>query len=370
MTEAPPPAKCIVCQVNRVAWTKPRVDFCYDCLPGGPVIAPPCSRCGSNRYFNNGLCDGCHPRGPLHLGSCLGCLAWGVYRTYRWRCWNCRWWKTHYTEGDCTYCGLHSTICELRACRLCWEQGRMHQQPGRAVDLVGANRTGQQLFFANLPGVRRMPHHHLGPPTTRRRRPRSGNERRKPPLPRLSRVERGQVFSPTPWCQLALFEIELDPALVKARAATVDSDLLRFCDEVVRDHAEAHGWSNKQTNDVRRSLRLLQVLQRTPGAKISAIDVLKLPALQDNVSAQSTLDVLAAAGLLLDDQSSAVERYFTRQIAGLPPPMAAQLRTWFDIMVEGSTTAPRRRPRDPMTARTQLRAIAPILRVWASQGHD
>jgi hypothetical protein len=50
--------------------------------------------------------------------------------------------------------------------------------------------------------------------------------------------------------------------------------------------------------------------------------------------------------------------------------MLTQLRTWFDVMINGSTTAPRRRPRDPRTARWQILAIAPILRVWASTGHD
>ena len=40
MTAVRPPSKCLVCQVNRVAWTKPRMDFCYTCVPGGPIVAP------------------------------------------------------------------------------------------------------------------------------------------------------------------------------------------------------------------------------------------------------------------------------------------------------------------------------------------
>ena len=52
-----------------------------------------------------------------------------------------------------------------------------------------------------------------------------------------------------------------------------DSDLIRHCTGVVRDHAARHGWSKRQTNDVIRSLRLLQVLQDTPGAKINASEV-------------------------------------------------------------------------------------------------
>ncbi len=121
---------------------------------------------------------------------------------------------------------------------------------------------------------------------------------------------------------------------------------------------------------MRRSLRLVEALQHTPNAMINATDVLRVPSLQGNVSAQSSLDVLAAAGLLVDDRLSPVERYFYLQFDGLPDEMTAQLRVWFDVIVDGSQTAPRRRPRDPATARLNIRAIAPILRVWASQGHD
>jgi hypothetical protein len=375
MTDRAVPAKCFACQVNRVAWTRPRVDFCYECLPGGPFRPPSCTKCGSDRYFTNGLCEACHPGGPRHVGSCLGCLAWGVYRTYQWRCWNCRWWKTHYVDGTCRYCGRITSISELRACRLCWEQGRLLQIPGQAVDLAAANRFGQQLFFANLGGnrrtQRRTPHHDLEPPTTiqRRRLERRGRSTL-PPLPRLSRVPSGQQFSPVTWRQLRLFDVEPDVTRIDIGDETADSDLLRYCDQVIRDHSVVHGWSRKQTNDVRRTLRLLQIFQDTPGARINATDVLKLPSLQGNLSAVSTLDVLASAGVLFDDRPSRVERYFTKQVAGLPATMTAQMRLWFDVMINGSSTPPRRRARDPATTILHIRAVAPVLRIWASQARD
>ena len=127
-----PPARCNGCQVKRVAWVKPRVDYCYDCLPGGPFTPPACRRCGSNRYFSEGLCGDCHPGGPSYMGSCQGCLAWGVYRAYSFLCWSCRWWLTHYPLGDCQHCGRHTRVGEAFTCRLCFEQARMVQEPGRA----------------------------------------------------------------------------------------------------------------------------------------------------------------------------------------------------------------------------------------------
>jgi len=249
------------------------------------------------------------------------------------------------------------------------EQARMVQEPGRALDLAAGNRHGQQLFFANMHG-RRL----TGSPLksgSRRSVPEKFKGRvQKHPLGRLALVASGQEFKPVPWRQLRLFDCDLDPAVVIELADSVDSELLRYCDEILRDHARLHGWTTKHTNDVRRSLRLVHVLQDTPGATINATDVLKLSGLQHNVSAESTLDVLAAAGLLNDNRLSPAERYFINQTAGLPEPMLTQMRTWFDVMINGSTTPPRRRPRDPRTAHWQIAAVAPILRVWASTGHD
>lgn len=369
-----PPRKCTVCQVNRAAWTKPRVDLCYSCLPGGPFSPPPCRACGSERYFSDGRCDACHPGGPNHVGSCLGCLAWGVPRKHRGRCGTCRWWHTHYPEGVCRFCLRRSEICGSGACRLCWHNFRSVQSGGLEVDLAAANRSGQQLFFANMQGPPRQIHRpKLEAQRERRAKARLAHpehHHRKPSLPYLRGVDRDATFTPVPWRQLRLFGVEIEPELIIEQAGKADSELLRFCDAAVLDHAERHGWSIKHVNDVRRSLRLLEVQQSTPGSRFLASDVTKLTAITPSVTVQSTLDVLGAVGLLDDDRLSKIERYFATQFAGLPEPMLSQLRVWFEVQVDGSTEAPRRRPRDPMTTHVRIRAIAPALRVWASAGHE
>jgi|GEM_PF-210246 plasmid stability protein len=111
-----PPSMCTRCQANRVAWSSARVDYCYACLPGGPFTPPRCVKCGTTEgYFSQGLCAGCHPGSPQQPGSCKGCLAWGVLRRYNWMCWSCRWWRTHYPEGACDYCGQLARIGEQRS---------------------------------------------------------------------------------------------------------------------------------------------------------------------------------------------------------------------------------------------------------------
>lgn len=349
---ARPPARCFTCQHRRVAWVKPRVDFCYTCLPGGPFPVPACRGCGSDAYFSDGLCERCHPGGPDHLGSCRGCLAWGVARTNNRCCWSCRWWTTHYPLGDCTYCQRNTRIGEQGACRLCLTQARMVQrQTGLALHLDDANRSGQQLFLANM-ALQRRP------------------DARANPTPRRSRIPpvAPAGFRPPTSQQLVLIDIAHDPAVVHERALAADSDLIGFCRGLARDHAERHGWSKRQTNDVIRSLRILQVLQDTPTAKVNASDVLALSRYDANVS--STLEVLAEAGLLVDDRIPHVERYFADKTDHLPEPMRAQLEVWLTVMLDGTDKSPRRRPRDPQTTRIHILGIAPILQTWADAGHQ
>jgi hypothetical protein len=235
-------------------------------------------------------------------------------------------------------------VAERGACRLCLDQARLPQEPGRAIDLPAANRFGQQLYLANM----------------RYHRPRS------PRLRPAPRHERRQVTRIS-WRQERLFDVDPDPDLVKQRSLA-DSDLADYCHELVREHAARHGWSKRQRNDVTRSLRLLTALQDTPGAKINATDVLQLPRYDGNVS--STLDVLAAAGLLIDDRIPAIERYFADKTDGLPAPIRQQLELWLEVMLNGSSTAPRQRSRDPETIRIQILGITPIIHAWAAEGHQ
>lgn len=328
-----------------MAWVRPRVDFCYECLPGGPFTPPTCKACASDHYFSEGLCETCHPGGPSHLVTCQGCLAWGVSRD-RVRCWVCRWWRSHYPFGDCDYCGRTTTVGESGACRLCLEQARLTQAPGRALNFAHANRHGQQLFFANM----------------------QFRQHRTPRLKAESELRPSTTFTPVGWRQLTLFDVTPDAQVIRERALAADSDLIHYCSEVVREHAAKHGWSKRQRNVVIYSLRLLQVLQETPGAKINATDVLALPRYQGTIN--STLDILDAAGLLIDDRTSHVERYFAAKTFELPEPMRTQLEVWLKVMLDGSTTSPRQHSRDPQTARLHIMGIAPIMWAWASAGHQ
>lgn len=358
-----PPPKCAGCGINRVAWTKPRVDYCYACLPGGPFAAPACSRCGSATYFSQGMCERCHPGGPEYLGSCTQCLAWGVYRRHNWQCTICRWWQGHYPTSECRFCGRRVPIGVQGGCRLCLETARLLAEPGRAPDLAEATRGGQQLFFANMPASRK-------PKQPRQSVRATGLVRMRMEQTALQ----AEGIAQQGFAQPGLFEMAPDPDVLRERATANARDITYLTDGIVFEHAERFGWSKRQTNQVRRSLKMLQLLN--PGNSdgktlaLRASEVVRLRRYNSDGNVRSTLDVLDAAGLLIEDRPPPVERYFAGKTGGLPEPMRTQLALWYDVMLHGGATiAPRRKPRDPATVRIQILGMAPILTAWADAGH-
>lgn len=123
----------------------------------------------------------------------------------------------------------------------------------------------------------------------------------------------------------------------------------------------------RQRNDVTRSLRLLQTLRDTLTAKIRASDVMQLPRYDGNIS--STIDVLAEAGLLIEDRPSPLGNYFAAKTSALPPLMREHLELWLRVMVDGARTAPRQVPRDPQTVWLHIMGIAPIATAWTEAGY-
>ncbi|MFJ2954640.1 hypothetical protein [Streptomyces sp. NPDC087270] len=240
-----PPPKCLRCQINRIAWSKPRVEVCYQCLPGGPFTPPPCAGCGStDDDFSQGLCSSCHPGGPTHPGSCRGCLAWGVQRSNSWNCWSCRWWAQHYPAAACMVCGQTTPIGEGGACRLCSVEGRRLKEPGRAVDYAAVSRSGQQLYLANL-------HHAYAP-----RRQRDALKGTPVPAQHDPQPGRGGEFTLARHRQLLLFRMPPHQGALKRRIAGPDTEMLVYGDGILREHAARHGWSKKVINEVKRSLKL------------------------------------------------------------------------------------------------------------------
>lgn len=327
--------------------------FCYDCKPGSKGRPLPCRKCGSKKdYWAERLCSRCHQYAPQRPGSCRDCDAWGVTRTTKWLCGGCTAWRqVNHTSGACAGCGLERHLNRHLACRLCWRQTKLLRQPGQPLDVEGANRDGQQLFFANMHATNYL-HRQAHVPTE------STSE--VAPKPR-SRAK--------PHHQLTLRPV---PILGVARkfgfADPPDRELAGRLDCLVVDHARGHGWSDGVIRKARVGMRVLLAMRDTDRVPVLATDVERL--VPFGLPARSVRAVLDEAGLLDDDRTPALERWFDRQLVGLPATMAGEIRVWFDMLRNGSTSAPRRKPRSPGTIKTNLNWALPTLRAWAEDGHQ
>lgn len=140
------PRLCAACGERPVAFTEPWVDFCYQCLPGGPFTPPPCRRCGSTRdYYSAGLCARCHKYGPgrVPLKPCPECYCWGIPATWSLPCQGCQaWHRKQHAVAACARCGRNASLDKEMTCRLCRRQPGLG---GRQEERGGAG--WHQLFF-------------------------------------------------------------------------------------------------------------------------------------------------------------------------------------------------------------------------------
>lgn len=128
-----------------------------------------------------------------------------------------------------------------------------------------------------------------------------------------------------------------------------DRELAGSLDRLVVDHGRRHGWSDGVIRKARVGRRVLLGMRDTDRVPVLATDAERLVPL--GLPARSVRAVLDEAGLLDDDRTPALERWFDRQLVGLPATMAGEMRVWFDMLRNGSTSAPRRKPRSPGTIR-------------------
>lgn len=342
-----PPCTCVGCGLRPVAMRGTK--HCFECWPGGPVLPPPCWRCGSvGDYFADGMCSRCHYYAPQRVDACRDCYAWGAERLNKWLCQGCRRWRRLRAVGTCAICRRVVPLDEDDyACRLCHKQGTLMRPMNAHLDLVGANRHGHQLFLADMFRSRSPRHLDVDP-------------QRYSPAP--------STFHPNPCRQLVLLDLprDLQAGLQHGFPEPRDPVQAAFLNYVITDHARWHGWSKANTEIVRRAVRILLGIQDSPGALINANEVTALTSIR--LPAAPVLAVLASAGLLDDDRVPTVQRWFERHITDLPDTMKDELHVWFHIMLHGSNTPPRRRPRDPHTIRAKLRWALPALHSWADAG--
>lgn len=355
------PAICVGCGRKPQAYHRRR--FCYDCKPGSKGRPLPCRRCGSpNDYYSEGLCVRCHLFAPQLPNSCRDCYAWGATRTLKWLCWACKEWRRSRSKypvaiGRCIACRNERPVNHHGACRLCWGQAKRLRRPGEPLDIIAANRHGQQLMLADISSPKNGYR-----PRPRRARWRPANDAVEAPSEErgASKVHPEQLDLLVP-----------DPLAEAARRYGADDPpsglLAERLDGVIVDHADRYSWRQSRTWSTRVTMRVLLAMAKVTTLPIRTSDIARLRTI--DLPTRSILAILTEADLLIDDRPSTVETWFDHHVADLPEPMASELRVWFDVLHRGSTTPPRSQPRAPTTIKTRLTWALPTLTDWAQAGH-
>ena len=274
-------------------------------------------------------------------------------------------WRARFDRGTCRFCRRPDLpVTPDKVCNLCDRQRVI----ALGSSLEEANAGGQQLYLANI----------AWEPT----RTAHGSARRHaiPLNPRAARRADQRARDRVDVLPRRRGPTDAVPDAPDLRAARVAADLnggypdpphpqmAAYLDAAVRDHARRHGWSRSSTHRAQKSMRVLQLMQDTPGAMLSASDAMLLNDI--DLAAIPVIDIATAMpaswSTTVSPRSNAGS---PTTIADLPDPMKAELCDWFDIMLNGSTTPPRRRPREQQTIRHYLRGAMPALAAWAGQGH-
>ncbi|WP_139244513.1 hypothetical protein [Arthrobacter alpinus] len=166
--------------------------------------------------------------------------------------------------------------------------------------------------------------------------------------------------------QLTLVHVPRDLTRLRIRLSPPDPGFAWLLDHVARDHALKHGWSKTRLSVTCQGLGILARIQDTPGSRIKASEVNQLDPIV--FSRQPILDVLDAAGLLEDDREPSIIDWFDRKIADLPESINNEMRVWFEIMLYGTSSAPRSRPKAHVTIKVRVRSALPAVHAWAAEG--
>jgi integrase len=224
------------------------------------------------------------------------------------------------------------------------------RQPDEPVDVIAANRHGQQLMLADTSSSKNGYR-----PSSR---PLAPTPAATPSAPGKA-ARQLDLFAPLPIVERARRYGFPDPP---------DAALAARLDRATCYHAARHGWSPDITSNARTAIRVLLGMRDDATIPIRSSEVAALVSFR--LPVRSVLAVLAELDILEEDRVTNTEIWFERQILGLPAPMIDELGVWFGALYRGSATPPRSRPRAPVTIRTRLRWALPTLRTWAHEGHQ
>jgi hypothetical protein len=274
------------------------------------------------------------------IGSCRHCLFWGdLYGSGA--CPPCRG-RTGWRVGQCLGCERRVRLLHDH-CRLCRTEAiqQLGKQRLRGPVPAGVRFTHWQLFLAGF-GL--------------------GNELHATPDRRPVPVPAAQA--PATWQlpgQLALFCPRRDfTRFNRSTHANPDNPALVHARAVIRDIAEARGWSHHLVDEIDDAFLVL-LSGHAPADRLTYSEVAQVDRLGYNVS--RTAEVLDHLGWLDDDRNDTLDAWLARKLALLAPGIAEDVQGWATDLRHGG---PRSKPRAPGTVREYVAAAMPTLIAWSA----
>jgi hypothetical protein len=147
-------------------------------------------------------------------------------------------------------------------------------------------------------------------------------------------------------------------------ALTSDKAALQVAAARATQVAEAHGWARPML--LRVFDGLTTVLQDYPSGQPVPLTEVRAQTAQLGCGAR-VAEVLTAVNLLEDDTIPAIRSWIEQRTAQLPGGVAADVRAWLLVLVDGAS---RSRPRSAGTLYVYLGSVEPLLQSWAAtRGH-
>ena len=289
------------------------------------------------------------------MDSCRDCHAWGVTRLHDWRCGPCNHWRRAYpTIAECRTCGRARSLGRHGVCRLCHVQAQRLRRPDGEFDPYFANRHGQQLFFALRVGRATVMADAAGSAVS---------NAVSAPLP-SSGADVG-------YCQLTLFTSRPDLSILGR--AGLHSPRPQRTSRQARSPCERHRQPPRleQEDDqrcVHRCCASCSASKTIPMARSTPATSSSCAGSVWACTRCSPCSTRPASSPTIG--TPALDRWALPRDRDAPRAHAKRGPAWFDVMKNGATTPPRRRPRTDITVRLHCTGRCRFCKLGRPSGHS
>jgi integrase len=303
-----------------------------------------CTTCRSRFYETTGACRDCGDLTRLTSGLCSACRL-------------CRW---KHPIGLCPYCGREQPIGAAGGCRSCQVALRTARALQRARRPRRFRFDAATGLCADCDDLARLTG---GLCTTCR------EFRQCHPLGTCPRCGRQQPIGAAGACRPCQAANRAARALERAQRQPRPGPMLSPADlellNALAEYGGARGWVPNTSRRARGALIAVLTSGHELGQPPWDAEHLRRFLVSRHRVALRVVEFLTDQGLARTNPRAASEQWIARRLAALPPPVAAEVRTWTEALQGRGPRAGR--PRHARTIEAYLRVLEDPLQAWAGQ---